>query len=292
MPTNKMPTNKMPRSVKRSPILRFINDISPHTIAANKEKYFQSELKEWESKNRSFRGNVITYNYIRPTTINYKVVAVTKKAVDYAIRHPLRVLDNGGRPFLVDLQNDHVDIYMRRDPKPTREGSSEYGFPLERNEEYREYDNCVLVLSLKMNANDTVFLGESDYFNFKEFQPNFVGCSVLIQRQIRSSFEVTLIASSIERSIINEPVRTFIASVGNSGVPYGYATTDNFLINFQPIACHKSATYSLQKTMALTDDQKACMPNSGFNRRDEAKKQKEFGHKNLKVSVLMKRLYG
>ena len=283
----------MPKSVLGSRrILRLVDVKSPRTIAANKEKYFQRELKEWESKNRNFKGQLVTYDYTRPTNIQYNVVAVTKRAVDYAKSHPLRVLDNGGRPFLVDLQSDHIDIYMRRDPKPTREGSDEYGFQLERDQEFRQYDNCVLFLSLKMNPNDTVFVGESHYFNFKEFNPNFVGCSVLIQRHIKTSFEVTLVASSIERSILNEPVRSFIASVGNSGVPYGYATTDHFLINFQPIACEQSAMYSLEKTMALTDNQKACMPNSGFNRRNEAEKRKEFGHRNLKVSVLMKRLYG
>lgn len=232
------------------------------------------------------------YSYQKPVAIKYHVKAVDPKSVAWAKEHPLRVLDNGGRPFLVDLQETHIDVYKRMpDKKEESEGNFESaGFYVDNPDDIARicYSNMVRIGRYAMKPTDTVWLGDGDYNNYS-FKSMFTGCVVVIDRAAGSSHNIIAISSTIDSVKLKEPIKNLFASVGNSGVPYGFAiTASGLILTFKSFNC-TSGLWRVNTFSGTYDDlfqNLDCLDNRSHNRFSEYfTKVDELHYKTLHIRL-------
>ena len=114
-------------------------------------------------------------------------------------------LDNGGRPFMVSVHNNKVEVFAREknDKCPSKE------------EKENKIGWTILVLSVENCLN--IFIGD-------DLAHGYTGNSVLLQR---SNTEYMYISGSIKEFKWPEQIVEFHAPVGNSDVPYPFAVTES-----------------------------------------------------------------
>lgn len=114
-------------------------------------------------------------------------------------------LDNGGRPFMVLVHNNKVEVFAREknDKCPSKE------------EEENKIGWTILVLSAENCLN--IFIGD-------DLAHGYTGNSVLLQK---SNTEYMYISGSIKEFKWPEQIVEFHAPVGNSDVPYPFAVTES-----------------------------------------------------------------
>ena len=114
-------------------------------------------------------------------------------------------LDNGGRPFMVSVQNSKVEVF-------TREKNNKCP-----SEEEEENNTGWVIPVLTVETCLKIFIGDDlAYGN--------TGNSILLQK---SNTEYIYISGSIKEFKCPEQIVEFHAPVGNSDVPYPFAVTES-----------------------------------------------------------------
>ena len=121
------------------------------------------------------------------------------------IRMKYLTLDNGGRPFMVLVHNNKVEVFAREknDKCPSKE------------EKENKIGWTILVLSVENCLN--IFIGD-------DLAHGYTGNSILLQK---SNTEYMYISGSIKEFKWPEQIVEFHAPVGNSDVPYPFAVTES-----------------------------------------------------------------
>lgn len=113
-----------------------------------------------------------------------------------------RIKYNGGRPFLVYVYPDRVDIY-----KPPG-NDSEYFVPLR----YQRMHNWAFIIPVASYRYDRVFVGEKS-------------CTVLIQINWH---RYVFVGNRVVEFTIDDDITDYCSMIGNSGVPYPVALSENW----------------------------------------------------------------
>lgn len=115
--------------------------------------------------------------------------------------------NNGGRPFMVSVDNSKVEVF-------TRGKNDKYKY-LSKEEEENKTGWVIPVPSVKNYLK--IFIGD-------DLAYGYTGNSVLIQK---SNTRYMYISGSIKEFKCPEQIIEFHAPVGNSDVPYPFAVTEN-----------------------------------------------------------------
>ena len=114
-------------------------------------------------------------------------------------------LDNGGRPYMVSIQNSKVEVF-------TREKNNEY---TSKEEEENKTGWVIPVLTVETCLK--IFIGDDLVYGY-------TGNSVLLQK---SNTEYIYISGHIKEFKCPEQIVEFHAPVGNNDVPYPFAVTES-----------------------------------------------------------------
>lgn len=202
--------------------------------------------EEWTSVLKDPRLT-IDIEYQVPNEFKYNIQARDPATVAHCKSTGiLLTMDNGGHPFLVTLHATCLRVYSKH-IEATWDSSQvlRYSMPI------GNLRNLVLMTEMPLYETDTVFIGDGSYdssTHYSDYLDAF-GNAILVARQNRWN---TIISQSVEDFQTSEPIIDFKSTVCNSGVPYGFAMTENLLISMGPIGCF--GYYEQPKKCAMLDD--------------------------------------
>lgn len=126
--------------------------------------------------------------------------------------------DNGGRPFLVNINKNNVEIYKQ--PKLT----------FEEIDELYEKKSSYTILVKRYNNTDKIFIGKSPLNKSTKYSgghgPKFDGNTILLK--LKASNRYVFIGDGIYEFDAPEEINAYYSSVGNNDVPYPVALSKNF----------------------------------------------------------------
>lgn len=124
--------------------------------------------------------------------------------------------DNGGRPFLVYISKNEVNIYMKPDTK----------YFVDEEDDNEKWTYIKKVATYKNPIK--VFIGKSPKTNMTEsgggYGKQFYGNSILLQ--IEKNRYVSIGSIIYEFSTKNDQIKEYFSPVGNNDVPYPVAISD------------------------------------------------------------------
>lgn len=122
--------------------------------------------------------------------------------------------DNGGRPYLVEVDSDYVAVFNNRHNGSHSEDTNEYS------------DDDLL---FRWDYPITVFIGESPETDTTRhghgYGPEFLGNSILVEIEPYKYVFIGQHISSFETNGVK--ITEYLSEVGNNDVPYPYATDEN-----------------------------------------------------------------
>lgn len=165
-----------------------------------------------------YKKKSVKTDYIKKYWCDSSRQRLTKDAVK--AKHPNSktyfIHDNGGRPFLVYISKNEVNIYMQPDKK----------YFVAEKDQYNKWTYCKKVATYKKPIK--VFIGKSPKTEMTKFSggigKKFDGNSILLQ--IAKDRYVSIGWFIYEFSTKNDRIKEYISPVGNSDVPYPVAISD------------------------------------------------------------------
>ena len=119
-----------------------------------------------------------------------------------------QTLDNGGNPFTVKIEDNKVSVYKNN---CNEEGDYELEF-------LNEYNPSHIFIGKSIVCPMTIFSGARD-------DPKFDGNSILLELD-PNTLEYVYVGESIYKFKAYSKILSYVSPVGNSSVPYPYATDE------------------------------------------------------------------